>query len=75
METLYELVNKVKSGDEEASRRLLKKLEPKLNKAVQNFSLHEREDVKQDLKIKILSAVKTFDFSQTPGLWEFLHQK
>lgn len=48
METLYELVNKVKAGDEEASRRLLKKLEPKLNKAVQSFSLHEREDVKQE---------------------------
>lgn len=34
MEILYEFVNKVKVGDEEVLRCLLKKLELKLNKVV-----------------------------------------
>ncbi|TYR79344.1 hypothetical protein FZC66_14635 [Priestia megaterium] len=71
MVTLYELVQKVQADDQEAVKELLERLQPKINQSISFFSYGDREDIEQELKIKIIQAAKAFKLESTPSLGEF----
>ncbi|WP_144593644.1 helix-turn-helix domain-containing protein [Priestia flexa] len=70
MTTLYKLIERVKKDDEKAVEELLQRISPKVKSAAQAACASEREDIKQELNVKIVQAAKKFSFEYTPGFWE-----
>ncbi|WP_350019885.1 helix-turn-helix domain-containing protein [Priestia flexa] len=70
MTTLYKLIERVKKDDEKAVEELLQRLSPKVKKAAQTACTTEREDIKQELNVKIVQVAKKFSVEYTPGFWE-----
>lgn len=44
---------------------------PKIKKTLTKVSFRHREDVEQDLKLKIIESINNVKFDQTPGFCEF----
>jgi len=68
-----ELIEKSKS-DNEAMLRIIELFEPKLYKSLYQTAENNREDLKQDLLIKLMVSVKKYDVDTVPGFWEFKKQ-
>ncbi|AKG03396.1 hypothetical protein AAV35_000420 [Salimicrobium jeotgali] len=48
--------------------------EPKIKKVLINTPFQEREDLEQELKMKIYQKIETLDEIEAPGFVEFLHE-
>jgi hypothetical protein len=53
---------------------LLQMFEPKLRRSLLQTSKQEREDLEQELRIKIMEVIYRYDLESTPGYWEFKNQ-
>lgn len=53
---------------EEAFRQL----QPKINKSLYYTNFQDREDLEQELKMKITECINDDVFDKTPGFWEFV---
>lgn len=54
--------------------KVLKELEPKINKSLYYTRFEDRQDLKQELKVKITECIRNNVFEQTPGFWEFVER-
>jgi hypothetical protein len=68
------LVEQAKMGDEESKMRIINMLEPKINKSLLQTKPQERTDLKQELIVKTLSVIQSFDTSSVPGFWRFMYE-
>ncbi|MCY8235272.1 hypothetical protein [Priestia endophytica] len=50
---------------------VIKLMDPKIKKVLNNVSARNREDIEQDLKLKIIESINNVKIDQTPGFWEF----
>lgn len=50
---------------------ILKLMDPKIKKTVYATSLNSREDLVQEVKLKIIESIDNVKFEETPGFWEF----
>lgn len=50
---------------------VLKTMEPKIKKTLFNIPINYRDDVGQDLKIKIMQTANKIKYEDTPGFFEF----
>ncbi|MEH7356844.1 helix-turn-helix domain-containing protein [Neobacillus drentensis] len=66
---LYELVKKAKH-DNTALQTIINMFEPKLKKSIYMTNLNDREDLAQELKLKMVSYIKGYDIESIPGFWE-----
>jgi hypothetical protein len=71
---LYLLVQKAQCRSPEAMAALLQMFEPKLRRSLLQTSKQEREDLEQELRIKIMEVIYKYDLDSTPGYWEFKNQ-
>ncbi|SDK27190.1 hypothetical protein [Sediminibacillus albus] len=46
-------------------------MEPKIRKSIANTSSQERDDLEQEIKLKIIEIVTKGVIKDTPGFWEF----
>lgn len=51
---------------------ILNRFNPQIKKALKNTSYQEREDLEQEIKLKILEKVNSLDIESPPGFWEFI---
>jgi hypothetical protein len=49
----------------------LKQLHPKIKKSLYYTKPQDREDLEQELKMKITECIHNDVFEQPPGFWEF----
>ena len=70
---LIELVQKSKI-DNDALLTLINYFEPKLNKCLYQTQQHYREDLRQDLLIKLIHVIRKYDVQATPGFWDMKKQ-
>lgn len=49
----------------------LKQLEPKIKKSLYYTNYQDREDLEQELKMKITECFYNDVFKKAPGFWEF----
>ena len=56
--------------DNNALIALIKYFEPKLNKCLYETSPNYREDLRQDLLIKLINSIKKYDVHAVPGFWD-----
>lgn len=62
----------MKSTSDEEIIRILQDFQPKINKSLQNTFFQDREDLEQEIKIKIIEKLATTKFNKGPSLWELL---
>lgn len=72
METLISLVNKAKSKDKRAMQQILTKFHNKVERSLNQTNIQDRDDLKQEIQIKIVEAVYKYDPNSIPGFWEFV---
>lgn len=72
MDRLYILITKSKLDDEKSISSLLQQFESSIKKSLYQTSYNHREDLNQELNIKILDAVRDYNFDKCPGFWEFI---
>lgn len=59
-----------RNNDNQLIIEVLHAMQPKIKKSLQNTSFQEQEDLKQEIYIKVIHAVKTRHI-QPLTLWEF----
>lgn len=67
------LVEKSKH-DNYALLALISFFEPKLNKCLYETAPNNREDLRQDLLIKLINTIEKYDVHSVPGFWEIKNQ-
>ena len=67
-----DLITLVKESkyDNSALLNVITLFEPKLNKVIYQTQPLYREDLQQDLLIKMMSCIKKYDTNSIPGFWE-----
>ncbi|KAA6443794.1 sigma-O factor regulator RsoA [Bacillus atrophaeus] len=70
MSRLYE--NHNNKTDAEEIERLIAGFSPMIKKKLRNTSFQEREDLEQELKIKIFEKADMLLCQEVPGFWEFI---
>jgi len=56
--------------DDKALLIVLSFFEPKLKHSLYQTHLHYREDLRQDLLIKLINTIRNYDINSVPGFWE-----
>ncbi|MDQ0300311.1 hypothetical protein J2S78_002758 [Salibacterium salarium] len=64
-----------KTLEEEDVNRVLETVKPKIKKSLNNTTPQDRDDLEQELALKIIEKKETMDFSDVPGFWEFINLK
>jgi len=66
------LMDKVISAkcDNDSLMKIVDLFEPKLKKSLYNTSEPNREDLLQDLKLKLVTCIRQYDVESIPGFWE-----
>lgn len=71
MENLYVLTKKAKNRNQEAVLSIIQKFSPKIKQSLYQTSQQEREDLEQDLILKMIEVIYRYSLESTPGFWEF----
>jgi DNA-directed RNA polymerase specialized sigma subunit len=69
--SLSYLIKQVKSGDQVALEQLVDRLWPMIKSRANKIGLHYHEDMKAELTIELLEAVKRFEPNTDWGVQEF----
>ena len=70
MTGLYQLVKRA-PRDNEALLKIIKQFEPKIAKSLYLTSQSSRDDLSQELMLKLVESIKKYDMKHVPGFWEF----
>ncbi|WP_047981741.1 helix-turn-helix domain-containing protein [Ornithinibacillus contaminans] len=55
--------------------KVLKEFDKKIKKSIHNTNPQERDDLEQEIKMKIMEKVSNFiDEAHTPGFWKFISE-
>ncbi|WP_342424621.1 helix-turn-helix domain-containing protein [Paenibacillus sp. FSL E2-0178] len=63
MSQLYDLLTKAKQEDNIAMLKIINRFEPKIKKSLYQTSIQNREDLKQELIVKFIEVVQTFELN------------
>ncbi|GGJ97154.1 hypothetical protein GCM10007063_19460 [Lentibacillus kapialis] len=72
MRRLYYLVQHAKTNDSESTKEIIHRFDPKIKQTSRFTGNFEREDLEQELRIRIVKAVDKFKTDDTPGFREFI---
>ncbi|WP_010531815.1 helix-turn-helix domain-containing protein [Lentibacillus jeotgali] len=72
MRRLYHLVQHAKTNDSESTKEIIHRFDPKIKQTSRFTGKFEREDLEQELRIRIVKAVDKFKTDDTPGFREFI---
>ncbi|EKF34423.1 hypothetical protein BA1_15285 [Bacillus xiamenensis] len=61
--------DKITNGEME---KLIETFTPMIKKKLQNTAYQEREDLEQELYIKLIEKVDWLIYQEVPGFWEFI---
>ncbi|MCF6138971.1 helix-turn-helix domain-containing protein [Pseudalkalibacillus berkeleyi] len=74
MRSLDELVRNAQRNDSQAMEQLLKRLDPKIKHSIHSIEKKYQEDVEQEVKLKIMEAVQTYELKRVPSLADMLQK-
>lgn len=64
-------ITKNQRMSEEALYEELQKFEPFIQQALRQTSYQEREDLQQELRLKCIEKILTYEPPEVPGFWEY----
>lgn len=73
-ETLYQLAIESKENNE-AIEKMLKIFTPKIKKTLLQTNSQNREDLEQELQLKLVNLIKIYDLDKVSGFWGFYEMK
>lgn len=74
MDCLLNLLKQAKQNDTQAMETIIVKFNPKLQKSLYQTHLQNRNDLQQEIKMKIIEAVYRYDIEKVPGFIEFVNE-
>lgn len=51
---------------------ILEKFKPKIKKSIKNTNYQDRDDLEQEISMKIIEKLDTINFNDCPSLWKLL---
>ncbi|MEJ3719941.1 helix-turn-helix domain-containing protein [Paenibacillus polymyxa] len=60
---LYDLLNQAKSNNQTAVLEIIEKFEPKIKKSLQQTTIQNQEDLRQELVTKFIEVLYSFDIN------------
>ncbi|WP_289375896.1 helix-turn-helix domain-containing protein [Paenibacillus silvae] len=72
MDCLMSLLIQARKNDKKAMESIIVKFNPKLQKSLYQTTQQDRNDLKQEIHLKIIEAVYKYDIETVPGFWEFI---
>ncbi|MCA0988932.1 helix-turn-helix domain-containing protein [Guptibacillus algicola] len=69
---LYNLLQRAKKQDEEAISLILQTFEKKIEAELRQTSYAERDDLRQDLYMKVYEAIEKYKIDDVPDFEEFV---
>lgn len=69
---LYYHIKQAKNRDLNSIEEIIHRFDPKIKKTSTFIDNHERENLEQELKIRVIKAVDKFKTAETPGFREFI---
>lgn len=69
---LYNLLQRAKKQDEEAISLILQTFEKKIQAELRQTSYAERDDLRQDLYVKVYEAIEKYKIGDVPDFEEFV---
>ncbi|WP_201714528.1 helix-turn-helix domain-containing protein [Rossellomorea arthrocnemi] len=73
MGILYDLVKEAQ-GNTEYETKVIRTFEPKIKKSLYLTRVENREDLEQELKIKLIRYVRDYSLENVPGLFDVNEQ-
>ncbi|MDX1805795.1 helix-turn-helix domain-containing protein [Paenisporosarcina macmurdoensis] len=70
-ESLYTLVKQSKT-DNNSLEIVIELFSPKIDRSLQQTKWQYREDLSQELKIKLLDCIRNYEVENTPGYFQML---
>ncbi|MEW4226416.1 helix-turn-helix domain-containing protein [Rossellomorea marisflavi] len=70
---LYDLVKESKHSNQ-AMNEIINLFEPKLKKSLSMTHYDQREDLKQELKYRLINYIQKYNVDSIPGFWELKAQ-
>jgi hypothetical protein len=67
---LYYYVTNAKKNNEYISV-IIKLFEPKIKKSVMQTTIQEREDLTQNIKLKLVEKIRTYEPEEVPDFYQF----
>lgn len=55
----------------EETLMIIENFTPKIKQCLHQTSYQEREDLEQEIKLKIIEKLATQEFNDTPSFWDF----
>ncbi|KAB2372792.1 MULTISPECIES: hypothetical protein [Bacillus] len=68
-----DLESKGKSLNEDEVIQIIEAFKPKIKKSLFNTSLGEREDLEQEIKLKIVEKINDIYSDEVPGFFQFIN--
>ncbi|GAA0359169.1 helix-turn-helix domain-containing protein [Bacillus horti] len=75
MYSLYNFILQAIEKDIDASMHLIKQFEPKVNQSLRKTPYQERDDLRQELQLKLLEAIYQFKIQDVPGFFDYVKQR
>ncbi|QED47001.1 helix-turn-helix domain-containing protein [Cytobacillus dafuensis] len=72
-DSLYTLVKRSKT-DVQSMNRVIETFSPKILSSLNQTNHQDREDLSQEIKMKLLLCIKNFDVENTPGYFQMMEQ-
>ncbi|MCR8641997.1 helix-turn-helix domain-containing protein [Paenibacillus sp. N1-5-1-14] len=71
---LTSLVHEAKNHNPQAMEGIISMFAPKLKKSLYQTTQQQRDDLKQDVCLKIMEVVHRYDLEAVPGFFEYLKE-
>ncbi|WP_174614852.1 helix-turn-helix domain-containing protein [Virgibacillus ihumii] len=70
---LIDLAEQAKHGNVDAVEDVLERFEPKIKRSLSQTTLQNQADLYQELSIKTMEIIHTYDADKVYGFWEFFN--
>jgi|HigsolmetaGSP11D_1036233.scaffolds.fasta_scaffold59284_1 DNA-directed RNA polymerase specialized sigma subunit len=73
-DSLYDLVKRAQSGDQQALYEIIKKFDSSIRKAKKQTKRQDREDLEQVLMEKLIRAILAYDLNNVPDVSKLFNE-
>ena len=72
---LYSALQRAKQKDEEGLKEVIQQFEKKIEAELRQTSLQNRDDLRQELVIKVMEAVEKYKMEDVPNFEQFIEAR
>ncbi|SFL88788.1 helix-turn-helix domain-containing protein [Salibacterium qingdaonense] len=68
------LIQEARQQDEKAIQRIIDQFEPFMEQCLAQTHAHEKEDLRQDLRLSCIECIHSFENMDSPGFFTFCRE-